>query len=137
MRRSAFLTSNDDLRALGDERVPDEEGAGRDGALPDAVVVGQLGVQDAQRAVAALEVARPLVLAGEDADGRAVLLPAALPPHVVDHAAQEDVAARVHLLVGRLRGPRLLPRRAAVARGGLQYEEQGEHCCREESHLER
>ena len=43
-----------------------------------------------------------MVLTGEDADGRAVLLPAALPAHVVDHAAEQDVAAGVHLLVGRL-----------------------------------
>ena len=76
-------------------------------ALPDAVVVLEVGVDDAQRAVAVAGAAGPLVLAGEDADGVAALFPAALALLVVDAAGDVDGAARVHLLVAGLRQPRL------------------------------
>ena len=78
-------------------------------ALPDAVVVLEAGVDDPERAVAVGGAARrrPLVLAGEDADGVAALLPAALALLVGHAALHVDGAARVHLLVARLRQPRL------------------------------
>ena len=76
-------------------------------ALPDAVIVLEAGVDDSERAVAVAGAAGPLVLAGEDADGVAALLPAAL-ALLVGHAARDvDGAAGVHLLVPRLRQPRL------------------------------
>ena len=77
-------------------------------ALPDAVVVLEAGVDDPEGAVAVGGAARrPLVLAGEDADGVAALLPAALALLVGHAALHVDGAARVHLLVARLRQPRL------------------------------
>ena len=83
-------------------------------ALPDAVVVLEAGVDDPEGAVAAGGAGaarRPLVLAGEDADGVAALLPAALALLVGHAALHVDRAARVHLLVPRLRQPRLDARR--------------------------
>ena len=76
-------------------------------ALPDAIVVLEAGIDDAQCAVAVLGAAGPLVLAGEDADGVATLFPAALALLVVDAAGDVDGAAGVALLVHGPRQPRL------------------------------
>ena len=101
------LTSNHELGSLGDEGVLGVEVAGRDLALPDAVVKLQAGVEDAEGAVALGGLPRPLVLVQVDADGLPVLRPPAL-ALLAPHLALEDhLPARVDLRVARLLKPSL------------------------------
>ena len=62
------LTSDDEPGRLGGEGVLRGEGGARDLALPEAVVERDVGLEDLEAAVAEVRLARPLVLAGVDAD---------------------------------------------------------------------